>query len=317
MVVIVFHYVVPAAYFLDWLIGDPRWLVHPVTLMGRVITALEIRMYPDTVTRVSRKIAGLCLVLFVMAGTFLGTELVLRLFQAIHPLLGIGGAVWLISTTIAGHGLRQAALAVFSALAADDLKEGRRQVGMIVGRDSDQLSREDVIRATVETVAENTVDGVTAPLFWAFIAGAPGALAYRAVNTLDSMLGHKNNRYLEFGWVAARLDDVVNYVPARLTGLLLPVAAFLLRLNAKGCFQSILRDGRKHPSPNSGITEAGFAGAQGLQLGGPSVYNGQPSFRPYLGLDRRAFANNDILTAIRLMRTVATLFALLLWWCCL
>ena len=175
-------------------------------------------------------------------------------------------------------------MAVFRPLAAGNLVEARRRVGAIVGRDTDRLDEAGVVRAAVESVAESTVDGVTAPLFFAAVAGPVGAMVYRAVNTLDSMFGHQDDAYRRFGWAAARIDDLANYLPARLTAPLLCLAALLLRLAVRaGAARSLLRDGRNHASPNSGLAEAAMAGALGVQLGGLTYYDGQPLEKPTIG----------------------------------
>jgi len=178
---------------------------------------------------------------------------------------------------------------------------------MIVGRDTGRMDAEEITRATVETVAENTVDGITAPLFYAFLGGAPLAMAYRAVNTLDSMVGYKNDCYLYFGRAAARFDDFVNYLPARLTGMLLVIAAFILRLNARRVWTVVRRDAPGHPSPNSGIPEAAVAGALGVRLGGWNSYQGSLSFRPYLGEAIVPLQADHIRQVVRVMYVTAAL----------
>jgi adenosylcobinamide-phosphate synthase len=186
-------------------------------------------------------------------------------------------------------------------LKAGNIEEARGKVSLLVGRDTDILDEAGIVRATVESVAENTVDGVTAPLFFAFLAGPVGAILYKAVNTLDSTFGYKNERYREFGWASARLDDVANYIPARLTAMIIPVAAVILQLSPLNSLRILLRDGKKHPSPNSGLTEAAVAGALKVQLGGLNYYFGQPSMRPTLGDPVKELGKNDILRANALM----------------
>jgi adenosylcobinamide-phosphate synthase len=188
------------------------------------------------------------------------------------------------------------------------LASARRCVGAIVGRDTDRLDEAGVVRAAVESVAESAVDGVTAPLLFAVVAGPVGAIVYRAVNTLDSMFGHQDERYRDFGWAAARIDDLANYVPARLTAPLVCVAALVLRLRPGLAWRMLLRDGRKHASPNSGLTEAAMAGALGVQLGGLTYYDGQPLAKPTIGDPVVPHTPGDIRRANALMFTSAALF---------
>ncbi|HHT9120762.1 MAG TPA: adenosylcobinamide-phosphate synthase CbiB, partial [Candidatus Hypogeohydataceae bacterium YC41] len=183
---------------------------------------------------------------------------------------------------------------------AGELDTARRHLSGIVGRDTHKLEEGQIIRATVETVAENTVDGILAPLFYAFLGGPALAMAYKAVNTLDSMIGYKNDRYLHFGWASARLDDLANYVPARFASRLIPLASLLVGLRYKECYFFTIRDGRKHPSPNSGIPEAAFAGALGVQLGGPSTYGGILSEKPLLGEPVEPMTTQKISEAVKL-----------------
>jgi adenosylcobinamide-phosphate synthase len=219
----------------------------------------------------------------------------------LHPWLGSLVSILLLYTTIAPRDLVRHSTEVYTPLAAGDLPEARRRVGMIVGRDTAALDEAGVARATVESVAESMVDGVTAPLFFAVLGGPMGAMLYKAINTMDSMFGYKNERYRAFGWAAARLDDLANFIPARISSLMIPAAAFLLRLDAKGALFILLRDRRKHASPNSGHTEAAVAGALGVQLGGPSPYFGRMVEKPTLGEAVRSIEPQDILRANRLM----------------
>ncbi|OGR02879.1 MAG: cobalamin biosynthesis protein CobD [Deltaproteobacteria bacterium RIFOXYD12_FULL_53_23] len=219
----------------------------------------------------------------------------------LHPWLGTAVSIFLLYTTIAARDLVRHSTDVYTALATGDLPEARRRVGMIVGRDTANLDEAGVARAAVESVAESMVDGVTAPLFFALLGGPMAAMLYKTVNTMDSMFGYKNERYLKFGWAAARLDDIVNFVPARLTSMLIPAAAFLLRLDVKGALFILLRDRGRHASPNSGHTEAAVAGAIGIQLGGPNLYFGQLLEKPSIGDPIRPIEPQDILRVNRLM----------------
>jgi len=300
------------AYLVDLFIGDPPDLPHPVVGMGRLISWGEKLLYPWGKTPTFSRLAGMVLTAGVIAVTYLASYALLRLLGAFHPALALILDIWLTSTTISARGLAREAGKIRRLLLQDDLEGARLAVGQIVGRDTDRLDRREVLRATVETVAENMVDGVVAPLFYGFLGGAPLAMAYRAANTLDSMVGYKSDRYRHFGWAAARFDDLVNYLPARLTGLLLPIAAWSLRLDGKGAWGAILADARVHPSPNSGISEAGVAGALGIQLGGLNYYGGVPSFRPHMGKDLRPLDIDSLDKTVALLFRVAWLVVLVL-----
>ncbi|MDO7907328.1 adenosylcobinamide-phosphate synthase CbiB [Paenibacillus sp. JX-17] len=305
-------WIIAAAYALDRLIGDPRWIPHPVIGMGKAITALEKRIRARTNTDKGLKRAGMLLPLLVAGGAFTASWLLLVLLYWIHPWLAAAAHVMLIATTIAAKGLRDAGREVYLHLKRRDLPGARRSLGMIVGRDTGHLGEAEIVRGTVETVAENIVDAVVSPLFYALIGGAPLALAYRAVNTLDSMVGYKNEKYIHLGWASARLDDIANFVPARLTAGLLIGAAWLFRMDAASSLRMVRRDARLHPSPNSGFPESAVAGALGIRLGGENVYHGVRSFRAYMGEPLREMNAEDITKTSRLMFAVSTTFVI---WC--
>jgi adenosylcobinamide-phosphate synthase len=269
-----------AAVVLDLLVGDPRWLPHPV----RAIGWLAARLGPAARRGLgSTRVAGLIAALSVYVAAGLSAWGAIRLASLVHPLAGDLVSILIMYTTLAARDLARHSMAVFRPLAQGDLVEARRRVAAIVGRDTQELDAPGVIRAAVESVAESTVDGVTAPLFFAVLAGPVGAMVYRAVNTLDSMFGHQDERYARFGWAAARIDDAANYLPARLTAPLLCLAAFVLRQRAAQAVRVLRRDGRNHASPNSGLAEAAMAGALGVQLGGLNYYDGQPLPKPTIG----------------------------------
>lgn len=300
---------ITAAYLLDRLIGDPRWLPHPVIGMGHAISALEKAIRRQVSSDCGLKRAGLLLPLIVAGGSFALAWALLRLLAWVHPWLSVGAEIVLIATTIASKGLKEAGMAVYRELQAGDLPAARRELGMIVGRDTQQLDGPEIVRGTIETVAENIVDAIISPLFYALIGGAPLALAYRAVNTLDSMVGYKNEKYLHLGWASARLDDVANYIPARLTAVMLMVTAWMYRHDAAGSWRTVKRDARLHPSPNSGFPESAVAGALGIRLGGYNAYHGVRSFRAYMGEPVRPLESEDIRHTIRLMFAVSSMFA--------
>ena len=298
-----------SAYLLDLVLGDPHGWPHPVILIGKVISTLELGVRRLFRSAVALQVCGALVAVIVAGGSWLATACLVRWSFATNYWFGCVLTVWIIYTTIAARSLAAAACGVYNSLQNDDLVEARHKVGWIVGRDTDQMEAADVTRAAVETVAENIVDGIVSPVFYALLGGAPLAMAYRAVNTLDSMLGYKNERYINFGKASARLDDVANYIPARLTGLLILIATWLLRMNLKGAISSIIRDSSSHPSPNSGIPEAAVAGSLGIRLGGLNYYKGIPSFRAYMGVDFTPIKPHHIMQAVRIMYATATLAA--------
>jgi adenosylcobinamide-phosphate synthase len=212
---------------------------------------------------------------------------------------------------MAANGLAQAARNVARPLASGDLDQARLALGMIVGRDTATLPPEEIIRGVVETVAENTVDGVLSPLIYAFVGGAPLAMAYKAINTLDSMVGHLDDRYRYFGWASARLDDLANLIPARCSALLLTLAACLRRHDGLRAVKTAWLDARQHPSPNGGWPEASVAGALGVRLGGINFYDGEPEVRAYMGDPLRPLHIGDIEQTVGLMTTATILAAVI------
>ena len=302
------EYQVLAAFGLDLLLGDPRWLPHPVKAIGRFAMALET---PLRRAVRNERAAGVLAVIAVLGATGLAGYALVACASALHPVAGDAVAVALLYTCFAGRDLARHGERVREALERGDLPEARRRVAMLVGRDTERLDEPEVVRGTVESIAENMVDGVTAPMLFAVLGGPVGALVYKAVNTLDSTFGYKNARYLRFGWASARLDDVVNYFPARLSAPLVAFTAALLGLRPVGAWRIFRRDGRKHPSPNSGLTEAAVAGALGVQLGGLNYYFGEPSERPRMGDPVEPLRCAHIAQANRLMLCTSALALLL------
>jgi adenosylcobinamide-phosphate synthase len=300
------------ALVLDTLIGDPRTGWHPVVLIGNLIAALEKRLLRPAAAPAAKRLAGFVLVIAVLAVSFAASWLIVAALASLHPLAALGGGALLLAFAISPRSLAEAGREIQALLETGDLDEARRKVGWIVGRDTAGLDAAEITRATVETVAENITDGIIAPLFYAALGGAPLAILYRAVNTLDSMVGYKNDKYRDFGLVAAKTDDAFNYLPARITGLLVVIAAFLAGCDARGAARAIWRDAARHPSPNSGIPEAGVAGALGVQLGGLNYYGGVPSLRATMGEPRRQLVPGDIAATIRIMYTATALFAALI-----
>lgn len=287
--------VLTLAYIIDRIIGDPGSFPHPVRWIGRMISKGEGIMRSAIK---NERIAGTSLAVVVIVMTYLIFYLINISFydSDYSPLLSFGlflVVLYFTFTVLATGELVRAASVVIVEVETGDIGEARKKLGMIVGRDTAELERDDIKRATIETVAESASDGIVAPLFYFSIGGLPMAMAYKAVNTLDSMVGYRNERYRDFGWAPARLDDIANYIPARLTGLLIVIASLVLdiltgldrtnNLSVSRAFKIMIRDGRNHLSPNSGIPEAAMAGALGVRLGGPSTYGGIKVDKPFIG----------------------------------
>ena len=310
------------AYILDLIIGDPGWLPHPVRIIGWLIEKMERALRSAKVQKrgsaevkgkdLAEKLSGVLLVAVVVGITYsifyaLNLLVLTSHFSLLTSCLLFAMLVFLTSTTLATNDLIKSGKTVIDALNTGHKEEAKNKLGMIVGRDTRQLDNKGIAKATIETLAENTSDGIIAPLFYLAIGGLPLAMTYKAINTLDSMVGYRNEKYKNFGWASAKLDDIVNYIPARITGMLIFVAALILSsagkvrdgirigsissngsngLSSLNCLKIMLRDGRKHLSPNSGIPEAAMAGALGVRLGGPSFYGGIMVEKPYIGEER-------------------------------
>ena len=297
-------------FVLDALFGDPAWLPHPVVYMGKAISKLEKFLRPRLPKTPQGELLGGAIVAFCLpVGTFLLTGLVCWGAARLHPLLGLAVQMFWCGQALAARGLVQESTNVYIELKKPDLPGARKAVSRIVGRDTAELTAEGVTKAAVETVAENASDGVIAPLLYMLIGGAPLALTYKAINTMDSMLGYKNERYLYFGRVPTKLDDVANYIPSRLAGLLWVAAAAFTHNDAKGAWKIWRRDRRRHASPNSAQTESACAGALGVQLAGPAYYFGEYYAKPTIGDALRPIEPEDILRANQMMY-VASAFAL-------
>ena len=296
-------YAALGGFAMDLLLGDPAWLtpMHPVVLMGKAISALEKRLralFPKSDR--GEEAAGALLALLMTAGTNILCKLILRLVDSLFmPLAFVLEVIWCWQA-LAVRDLKIEALRVQRALETESLDAARKAVSRIVGRDTAQLTEAGVARAAVETVAENFSDGVIAPLGYMLLGGAPLALCYKAVNTMDSMVGYKNARYLHFGRMPAKLDDAANYIPARLSALLLIAAAKLCGEDAASAYRIWKRDRRRHASPNSAQCEAAMAGALGLRLCGPAAYFGEMVSKPWIGDQRREIVPGDIRRACRM-----------------
>ncbi len=275
-----------SVYIADIIFGDPEWLPHPVRWMGKLINLLDNQLNKNGAFWIKR-IKGAVLVLTVTGISAYLAYLCIELSKRLNPVFYYIVWVYIGYTTISVKDLQVKARAIYKELEKDDIFKARKKLSKIVGRDTQDLSEDEIIRATIESVAESTNDGIIAPLFYLILGGPVLAVAYKAINTLDSMVGYKNDKYLNFGWFSARLDDVANYIPARISGFLISLSFYILGKGFWCSFNTMLRDGRKHSSPNSGISEAAMAGALGIRLGGGAFYHGRFINRPYIGEDKR------------------------------
>lgn len=293
---------IPCGFGLDLLLADPDWMPHPVVYMGKAITALEGFLRPRLPqTRSGELLGGAVLAAALPAGTLAVTGTVCALARRAHPAAGFAVETLWCWQALALKGLAVESGRVRDELERDDLPAARRAVGRIVGRDTQELTAEGVTKAAVETVAENFSDGVAAPLFYMLVGGAPLALAYKAVNTMDSMVGYKNDRYLYFGRAAAKLDDAANLIPSRLAALCWIGGAFLTGQDGRNAWKIWRRDRHNHASPNSAQTEAACAGALGVQLAGPASYFGKAVEKPTIGDPDRSVEPEDITRANRML----------------
>jgi len=283
---------------LDIILGDPHWLPHPVRWIGRAVHFIETGLRK---TGLPLRLSAVLLTFIVVSTTLaLSLSAILLAYRFSDP-AGFIISVIIMYTTLSTRSLYDEGMKVYTDLRNNNLIAARNNLSMIVGRDTDHLDSGEVIRGAVETIAENSVDGIISPLFYAMIGGPALAIAYKAINTLDSMVGYKNEKYIDLGWASARLDDLANYIPARISGFLIPVAALLCGKGLRNSLRTVLHDRKNHPSPNSGIPEAAVAGALGVQLGGVNYYQGVPSSRPFIGELRHNFSEGHITGANRIM----------------
>jgi adenosylcobinamide-phosphate synthase len=285
--------VIGSALLLDLAIGDPRWLPHPVIMIGNLIKYLE-KLLRSLFK--NERFAGVLLLLLTTGASAGAAWLLLEAAGLVSALFATVAAIYLSSTCLAARSLHGESALVADALDGGNLAEARLKLSYIVGRDTENLEAPEIWRALIETVAENTSDGVIAPLFWLSVGGPVAAMAFKAVSTLDSMVGYKNDRYINFGWASARMDDLLNFIPARLTALLIILSAPLCGLSLREALRVTLRDRHNHPSPNSAHPESAAAGALRIRLGGTSSYGGRVSQKQFIGdpvspVDGRAYRN--------------------------
>ena len=302
-------YIILAAFVLDFVLGDPAKIPHPVVYMGKAIEFFENRFRKNIKPLL---ISGFFFAGFLIFSTWLLSFIIIKLSMHIHPFLGVFIQIFLLFFCFSSTSLEKASLKVFYALKEGNLDDARKKLSMIVGRQTETLDENSVTMATVETVAENFVDGFLSPLFFAMIGGVPLALTYKMINTLDSMVGYKNDTYLFFGRASARIDDAANFIPARLSVLIIALSAAFFSLK-KGAlsFKTGFSQGNLHKSPNAGYPEAAFAGALKIRLGGPSFYHGRLVEKPYIGKEFKAPRKSRIKHACDLMM-LGSFFAVLI-----
>jgi adenosylcobinamide-phosphate synthase len=303
-------YILPAAFLLDMAIGDPTWLPHPIRWMGRAMEKFE-PVFRKLPMRLS--VSGTLFALALIAGTWGVAAALVAVSRALHPALGSVVEILMIYYCISVRCLEKYAMEVYESLANGNLLEAREKVSRIVGRDVEGLDEDGVAQASLESVAENLVDGVISPLFFAAIGGAPFALAYKMVNTLDSMVGYKNDRYGQFGKASARIDDLANFIPARLSVPMISFAAFLLAKSGRTAFKTAIKEGRQHASPNAGYPEAAFAGALSVKLGGAHYYGGRIVPKPNIGIGFGKVKTRHIKKGCDLMILSSVLWIAVMW----
>ncbi|WP_121609989.1 adenosylcobinamide-phosphate synthase CbiB [Mesobacillus foraminis] len=307
---IIFHLAaITLAVVIDSIVGDPPNLPHPVRWMGSLIYSLEKGMNKGSF----RKVKGTVMLAIVLLVTGGASFLAVHFAYLLHPAAGIFVEAVLISTAIAQKSLKEAALTVYAPLEKGNIEEARLNLSYIVGRDTDRLDEPEIVRGAVETVAENTSDGITAPLFWALIGGAPLALMYRGINTCDSIVGYRNEKFRDFGWASARLDDAANWIPSRLTSLCMLAGSRPSHVTTSKAWGIVRRDAKKHPSPNSGWGEAAVAALLGVQLGGINYYKGVESNRATMGDPLVQLEKKHIVKANQIVTVTVPIFLILLW----
>lgn len=285
------------AYFMDLIVGDPYGFPHPVIYIGKLISLLERNLRK---LKINMKLAGALLCLILMSSVALITYSICKL-ASVNIYLYIFVSAVIVCTCFSTKCLADEGKKIYDSFEENNIELSRKQLSYIVGRDTSALDEPDIIRATVETIAENTVDGTISPMFYAFIGGPILAILYKAVNTMDSMIGYKNERYIDFGMTAARLDDIFNYIPARISLIGFTMASFILRYDYKSCIKIAIRDRKNHTSPNCAYPEAAVAGALGIELGGTNIYFGQKVYKPTIGEKKRKIVKEDILKTNRLL----------------
>ena len=301
-----------AGFILDLIFGDPHWLPHPICLIGNLIGFLEKNLRRLLAPgKTALLLGGALMVVIVISLSYVVPYAVLMLAEQVNPWLRFALETIMFYQIFATKCLRDESMKVYTALHNNDLEDARVKLSWIVGRDTKELTAEEVTKGAVETVAENTADGIIAPMFYMFIGGAPLAFLYKGINTMDSMVGYKNDKFLYFGRCAAKLDDVANFIPARITGILMILASYFLNMNAAGAWKIFWRDRYNHLSPNSAMTESVTAGALNIQLGGDHYYFGKLVHKDTIGDNIRPVVAEDIVAVNNLLYMTAVISLLL------
>ena len=298
------YFILILAYVLDLIFGDPYSFPHPVKFIGNMIARLEKFFFA---TLINKLLSGLITFLIVVVSTYFATFLLINISYSLNSYLGIAVEILLTYTVLSAKCLEVEAVKVQRELRAKNLENSRKSLSYIVGRDTKELDFSQIIKAVIETVAENTVDGVISPIFYLCLGGVPLAMAFKAISTLDSMIGYRNEKYEEFGKVSARADDVANFIPARLSVIFFTISAFLLRLDYKNAFLICMRDRKNHLSPNCAYSESLTAGALGIQLGGSHYYGGKLVEKQKIGDDLKKADVDDITKTVNMLRIVTFL----------
>ncbi len=288
-------------YGLDLIFGDPYSFPHPIKYIGNFIKFVENSIRKMAKSKHALKIGGFLLHFIVVGTTYFATYFLLKIGKSINGYLYMGLNALLIYTTLATKCLKDEAVKIYKVLKEDNIEKSRIQLSYIVGRDTQSLSKEEIIRAVVETVAENTVDGIISPLFYLFIGGAPLAMAYKAVNTLDSMVGYKNEKYIDIGFASAKIDDIANFIPARITPFIMALGCAILGYDFKKSIKIAIRDRKNHKSPNCAYPEGAVAGGLNIQLGGTNFYFGEKVYKPTIGDKIREINEEDIIKTNKIM----------------
>jgi len=302
--------VLTGAFILDYFLGDPDYLPHPIIWMGNAISTFETKFRQVLQNKI---LAGLIFALTLILVTWLAGFVLVKSAGWIGPKTQLVVNIILLFYCVSSRSLKDAALEVKKALTSDNLIRARRKLSFIVGRETDSLDSTQISRATIETVAENLVDGFISPVFFALIGGAPLALAYKMVNTLDSMVGYKNERYLEFGKASARIDDLFNFIPSKISVFIISIASFICFKTWKNALVKGITQGHKHTSPNAGYSEAAFSGSREVKLAGPSRYHGDLVDKPFIGEEYRDAETGDIEKAVRLMMVSSAVTIPFMW----
>jgi len=294
------------SYIADLIFGDPEWFPHPVKGVGRLISFFDGKLRGSSSKWIERLNGVILTIVVVGIGTSLA-YLFIETARGLNSFLGSLAWIYLGYAVLSIKDLRVKAREVLKEVEKNSLNEAKKKLSKIVGRDTQDLNKDRIVAATIESVAESTNDGIIGPLFYLVLGGPVLAFAYKSINTLDSMVGYKNEKYLHFGWFSAKLDDVVNFIPARISGFLIAVSSLITGGEFKESFKMMVRDGRKHPSPNSGVPEAAMAGALGIRLGGVSTYQGKTTEAPYLGEEKRILQPFFINEALSISLTASIL----------